>query len=149
MEGINPMIALLIALIIGIVVVLPIAVDLSSVATTIQTVENAEVTGTNWTTDTLTTYGYSVSGLTCYNETGGTIEITSGNYTLTSGRPSTITWIDLNNTRYPSPQYCNYTGVDASYQTSPTSRTITGILPLMIGLAVLLFVVAWGGFSKA
>lgn len=146
MKGqLNPMIALMVAIIVGVVIAVPVVVDLVTLSTEAQTVTNAQVTGTNATTDTLTTYPDDVTGLTCYNATGGSVQITSGNYTLTSASPSTIEWTTLNNTLYPSPQFCNYTGYDPSYQDSSTTRTLTGLMPLLIVVAIVLFVV---GFMK-
>ena len=146
MKGqVQPLIGIMIVLLIGVSVVVPVVMETTNSATLSYTIVNEEITGTNATSDTLD-YPKLVSSVTVYNATGGSVEITSGNYTLDATN-GVISWEHLDNAVYPTPQFVNYTGHHTSYQTSGSSRTMLGVLPLLIVVALVLIVVAWMKFN--
>lgn len=146
MKGqVQPLIALMVILIVGVAVAVPVINDTVNSATQSVTVTNEEVAGVNGTSDTLN-YPKLVSSLTLYNQTGGVEEITSGNYSVDTTN-GVITWTTLNNTLYPAPQYANYTGHSTAYQTNGTSRTLLNVLPLLVVVAIVLVVVGYMKFS--
>lgn len=146
MKGqVQPLIALMVILIVGVAVAVPVINETVNSATQSVTVTNEEVAGVNGTSDTLN-YPKLVSSLTLYNQTGGVEEITSGNYSVDTTN-GVITWTTLNNTLYPAPQYANYTGHSTAYQTNGTSRTLLNVLPLLVVVAIVLVVVGYMKFS--
>lgn len=139
---VQPLIGIMVALIIGIGVAVPVIIDQVNQATSSADITNEAMTCTNATTQTLANDNLLSGTFTLQNDTGG-IVIGSGNYTLTIATGSVL-FTTLNNTLYPA-DVCvaNYTYYPDAYQTSATSRTLTGVLPLLFVVSLVLIVVAW------
>lgn len=146
MKGqVEALVGLLVVLLVGVALAVPVITDTVNTATQSVTVTNEQLAGVNATSDTLA-YPKLVTSLTVYNATGGSVEITDGNYSLDSTN-GVITWTTLDNAVYPAPQFANYTGHNTAYQTSGTTRTMLNLLPLLVVIALVLVVVGWMKFS--
>jgi hypothetical protein len=140
MKGqVQPLIALMVALIVGIAVAVPVVIDFVSQATEAQSVTGEAVTCTNATTVTLDN-DELLAGT--FALTNGTVTIGSGNYTL-STTAGTVEFTTLDNDIYGSSCVASYNYYSDAYQDASTSRTLTGIVPLLIVVGLVLVVVAY------
>lgn len=140
---VQPLVALMIALIVGIAVAVPVVIDMVTQATSSASVSNEAITCTNSTTQTLTYDNLLAGTFAMANGSTGTVYVFgSANYTLSTSA-GTVNIINISNSVYGSSCVANYTYYPDAYQTSSTNRTLTGILPLLLVVALVLIVVGW------
>lgn len=144
--AIGVFISLLVLAVVGITVTLSTANDLVSDTTDTNSVTDENVSAINGTTITLDNApgNFIVENSENVTNTDNNVTLTKNeNYTINYD-DGKITWTNVNNTDFGNFSFVDYEYRDDSYVDDQSTRTILDIIPLLIGVAVLLFVVSLG-----
>lgn len=147
-EMISMMIVALISLVIAIPVALTVIVGVVEDATDLNTVTDESINTTNGSTQTLANTGVR-SGSDVITNTDGNVTYTrNGNYTIDykdANTKATVKWININNSNASigSNGKIDYQWAHSSYAENSTLRTLFDQFPILVGVAILLFIVGF------